>query len=255
MNHHIRKLTNILSIPKSLVLILALAVTVLVPFINVGQALADGQCYQALVAPGGTGDCSPTLKVTSGGFAKPGICYNTIWNTPHTAFVYRPAACSAPRFRSPQSVTCKDGNVHKGDPKVAPWNDTPAKICAAFGGYTAPPPTTPTDPDDEATRGPVVRPSVLDPAQKCAEGSSGPACSKNIMEKYINPAIRFLSAGVGVIVVAMIIVGGIKYSMAENDPQKIAAARSQIFNALIALVAYILMYGFLLWVVPGAQAP
>jgi hypothetical protein len=64
-------------------------------------------------------------------------------------------------------------------------------------------------------------------------------------------AINLLSAMVGVVVVIMVIVGGIQYSSAGADPQKVAAARGKISNALLALVAYLFMFSFLQWVVPG----
>lgn len=63
--------------------------------------------------------------------------------------------------------------------------------------------------------------------------------------------INILSALVGVIVVIMIIYGGIQYSTAGSDPQKVKEAKSKIFNALIAMFAYIFMYSFLQWIVPG----
>ncbi len=64
-------------------------------------------------------------------------------------------------------------------------------------------------------------------------------------------AINFLSVGVGVIVVIMIIIGGIQYSAAGGNPQAVQAAKSKIANAIIALVAYIFLFAFLQWVVPG----
>lgn len=65
--------------------------------------------------------------------------------------------------------------------------------------------------------------------------------------KYINA----LSGIVGVVVVIMIIIGGIQYSSAGSDPQKIASAKSKIVNALLALLVFIFLYAFLQWVVPG----
>ena len=63
--------------------------------------------------------------------------------------------------------------------------------------------------------------------------------------------VNALSAGVGIIVVAMIIVGGIQYSMAGANPQAITAAKQRITNALIALFAYIFIFAFLQWLIPG----
>lgn len=69
--------------------------------------------------------------------------------------------------------------------------------------------------------------------------------------KYVKIFSAFLSAGAGVVVAIMIIVGGIQYSMAGDNPQAVAAAKQKIKNALIALFAYIFMFAFLQWIVPG----
>lgn len=63
--------------------------------------------------------------------------------------------------------------------------------------------------------------------------------------------INFMSFGVGIIVVGMIIVGGIQYTTSGGVPQKIEAARKRITNAVIALVLYIFMFAILQWLIPG----
>lgn len=73
----------------------------------------------------------------------------------------------------------------------------------------------------------------------------------DFMDKFVNPAIKFLSAGVGLIVTIMIIIAGIQYSMAGGDPQKVAAAKSKITNAIVALVTYIFFFALLQWLWPG----
>jgi hypothetical protein len=73
----------------------------------------------------------------------------------------------------------------------------------------------------------------------------------NCVSVYINKATQFLSAGVGIIVIVMVIIAGIQYSTAGGDPQKVAAARTKIFNAILALVAFIFLFAFLQWLLPG----
>ncbi len=60
-----------------------------------------------------------------------------------------------------------------------------------------------------------------------------------------------LSIMVGVIVVAVIVAGGIQYTAAGDDPQKVQAAKTRITNAIIALVVSIFMTVFLNWIIPG----
>jgi hypothetical protein len=51
--------------------------------------------------------------------------------------------------------------------------------------------------------------------------------------------------------VGAIIVGGIQYMTAGDNAQAVGAAKQRIINALIALFAYLLAFGFLQWLVPG----
>ncbi len=68
---------------------------------------------------------------------------------------------------------------------------------------------------------------------------------------YLILAINILSAMVGIVVVAMVIVGGIQYTTAADDPQAVAKAKSKIIQALLALVVFIFSYSLLQWLVPG----
>jgi hypothetical protein len=84
------------------------------------------------------------------------------------------------------------------------------------------------------------------------DGKSPPDCLKaNPLIETISNIVDFVSAGIGVIVVIMIIVGGIQYVTAGNNPQAVSAAKKRIYNALIALVAFILLFAFMNWLIPG----
>lgn len=82
-----------------------------------------------------------------------------------------------------------------------------------------------------------------------SQNSAGQNCS--ITAEFIDPLIVFLSALVGIVVTASIIIGGIQYSAAGDNPQAVAAARKRIFNAILALLIYGLLYGFLNFIIPG----
>ena len=69
--------------------------------------------------------------------------------------------------------------------------------------------------------------------------------------KDINYIADFLAIGVGVVVTIMVVIGGIQYSAAANDPQKVASAKKKISNALFALLAFGLLWAFLQFIVPG----
>lgn len=67
----------------------------------------------------------------------------------------------------------------------------------------------------------------------------------------IQSIVNFLSIGVGIIVITMIIIGGIQYSIAGDSPDATGKAKTRITNALIALVAYLFIFAFLQWIIPG----
>ena len=74
---------------------------------------------------------------------------------------------------------------------------------------------------------------------------------QNSIVKLVIAITNFLSAGVGVVIVIMVIIGGIQYSTAGGNPSAVAAAKQKITNALLALVAFIFMFSVLQWLVPG----
>ncbi len=82
---------------------------------------------------------------------------------------------------------------------------------------------------------------------------NAPTLNKNNCQiiNYLFIAINTLSALVGIVIIIMVTVAGIEYSTSGNDPQRVAAARGKITNALLALATFIFMYAFLQWVIPG----
>lgn len=106
-----------------------------------------------------------------------------------------------------------------------------------------------TEPGEPSTVPQANLKDAEDPALKCASGdTSNIDC--DLIKKYLNPIITFLSAFVGIAVTIGIISGGIRYASASDDPQKSAAGRQMIRNAIIALVAYIFLYAAIKWLVP-----
>lgn len=69
--------------------------------------------------------------------------------------------------------------------------------------------------------------------------------------KYLLGAINVLSALVGIVIVIMIAVGGLQYSASRDNPQATQAAKEKIRNAILALLAYMFMYAFLQYIIPG----
>ena len=61
---------------------------------------------------------------------------------------------------------------------------------------------------------------------------------------------RFLSVGVGLVVVLFIIVSGIQYISSAGNPQGIEAAKGKLTNAIIALLVFIFMFAILQFLIP-----
>ncbi len=83
----------------------------------------------------------------------------------------------------------------------------------------------------------------------------GSGCNGNpadcLFKDYINPGITLLSMLVGIAAVTAIIYGGIEFSSSGGDPQKAASGKKHITNAIIGLVAFIFLYAFLQFLLPG----
>ena len=62
---------------------------------------------------------------------------------------------------------------------------------------------------------------------------------------------RFLTAGVGVMAIASIVLSGIQYSAAQGDPQMTQKALKRISSTVSALFLYMLIYALIEWLVPG----
>ncbi len=85
--------------------------------------------------------------------------------------------------------------------------------------------------------------STPEALQKCLK--------RNPIVNDINEIVNFLSVGVGIVVVGVIILGGIQYAAAGDSPEAVSKAKQRIINGLIALVAFIFTFSFLQWLVPG----
>lgn len=87
-------------------------------------------------------------------------------------------------------------------------------------------------------------------AQQDICGSAGSKCNA-FVDKYINPFIILLSGLVGVIAVISIIVAGIQYAGSADDPSIVSKAKQRIFNTVVGLLAYIFLFAFLNYLIPG----
>jgi hypothetical protein len=73
----------------------------------------------------------------------------------------------------------------------------------------------------------------------------------HFIDTYVNPFVYLLSALVGIVAVISIIMGGVQYASSADDPSAVSKAKTRIFNTVIGLVAYIFLFAFFEYLVPG----
>lgn len=71
------------------------------------------------------------------------------------------------------------------------------------------------------------------------------------IEDMLYAFIRFLSIGVGIVIIGSIIVAGIQYSTSEGNPEATQASKDRIRNAMIGLFVYIFAFAIVQYLVPG----
>jgi hypothetical protein len=94
-----------------------------------------------------------------------------------------------------------------------------------------------------------VEVSVEVGGNRCVQNSEN-SLENNAIVVYLRYLIQFLTAGVGLVITIMIVLGGVQYITAGENSQKVQAAKQKIFNAVLALILFILMYALLSYLVP-----
>ncbi len=63
--------------------------------------------------------------------------------------------------------------------------------------------------------------------------------------------IRFLTNGVGIVIVASLVVAGIQYTSSKGEPNETAKAIKRIQSNVVALLMFIFAYAMLNYIIPG----
>lgn len=98
--------------------------------------------------------------------------------------------------------------------------------------------------DEQLTGSEEELPPCSDPAVS-GGGQCPNARNCTVITEYVQPMVDFLAAFVGVAVVIAMIYGGIEYASSGGDPQKAAAGKNRIRNAIGALLLFLFFYTFL----------
>jgi len=227
-HHKIKKIKSF-GLLAAFLLSAAFAIAVIQPqIVNAANPPNPPKCqYTILESRTGTCDINnPLFPLKNGGTFLDDHCYKT--EAFGSSAVWAEQDCNIPPFNTNwQSVKCNDGLVHQSANEYLGIPITHEMICKGYGG---------------------VAYSRAELEGDCKGADLGQNCGIVTLLKQI---IDILSGLVGLVIVSMIIVGGIQYSSAGDDPQKVSAAKTKITNALLALLVFIFMFAFLQWVVPG----
>ena len=84
-------------------------------------------------------------------------------------------------------------------------------------------------------------------------GCLGTKAPKNTgpIEDLLFALIRFLSVGVGIIIVGAIILAGIQYTSSEGNPETTQEAKNKVRSAVIGLIIYLFTFSIIQFLVPG----
>ena len=82
----------------------------------------------------------------------------------------------------------------------------------------------------------------------CADDADPSTCEGL---KTIDLILNLLAVITMPVILGVIIVGGIQYSASGGNPEANKAALKRIFTAVIALIAFVGLWSFLQWLIPG----
>lgn len=85
----------------------------------------------------------------------------------------------------------------------------------------------------------------------CDQSNPDKCIKENPIVKWLNYLINIMAGVVGVGAVLMLIWGGIQYITARDNAQGVADAKKKIIDVVIGLAAFIFLYAFLTWLIPG----
>lgn len=71
------------------------------------------------------------------------------------------------------------------------------------------------------------------------------------IEDILNMILVVVTTGVGIAAVGSIVFAGVLYITARDNAAQVSKAKTMIMNTIIGIIAYILMWAFLEWIIPG----
>jgi hypothetical protein len=157
--------------------------------------------------------------------------------------------------------TPKTDGINGSSSTTSPCDDPARGVKCAPDGTTALPIDDTTAKEKAAAASDSRGGEAVAPVKPVTDdGTIGDDCADKDVKKclendkfigILKTIVKFLSAGVGILVILAIIFGGIRYTIAGDDAAAVTAAKKQIYNAIFALVVFALTFSFLQWLIPG----
>jgi len=149
-------------------------------------------------------------------------------------------------------VLCSDLNQISYDVTSSLVNQSDA-CAAAYPGTTS---TGSTQAQVQVCDPKVTSDKSIDYRTECGSGDPAVNCNPNLNSncnffEQILGLVNIVSGLIGVAVVLNIVVAGIQFSTAADNPNKVQSAKQKVTNSIIALIAYAFLVAFLQWIVPG----
>lgn len=227
--------------------------------ISLGHPLENGKCYVSTSSPGSLVSVHETdCTIISSKAADPAHCNVQTAGAPdvledcskvtgtHTIFVpgscyivsqgnqgttAQETDCSLEPFGSTQVDATSNAGSSSGNIFIDPQAETSKYQCG----------------NSQVAGGTTVYTTI----DLGCRGVTGNSLYANPIYDVLFAAIRFLTAGVGIVIVAVVIVAGIQYITASGEPPKQAAAKMRIINALLALLLFMFTFAIIQFLVPG----
>ena len=79
----------------------------------------------------------------------------------------------------------------------------------------------------------------------------GRQCGEEGITTVLTAVVNIMTAGIAVLAVIGIVVSGIQYLTAGGNEEKLKKSKRRIFEIVIGLAAYVLIYAILQWLLPS----
>ncbi|MCL1839680.1 pilin [Candidatus Saccharibacteria bacterium] len=97
----------------------------------------------------------------------------------------------------------------------------------------------------------VVLTSPVSAADECVGILPSDWCGENGVWRILELILNIMTMGIGILALVGIVISGIQWMTARDKEEQIVKAKSRIFNIVIGLIVWALIWLILNWLIPG----